>query len=328
MRILVKILIILTVFKMILIAFQLPFDLRILFRMFSVWLHQNCLSSLSHLSHVADAHASAKALVCGHEIENLNVRHLFTSTGLIHLLVVSGSHLIIFKKILEFFLTQIQSVTKKLTPNTNSMLVFSLLFVYVLMCLMNPPVTRSYIGLFIAFVADRWKFRWPPTTQHFLTSSISLWINPFWISSLSFQMSWLASLALNLSQEIFQDTAEENKFKMYWQQSLIRTFFIYFSFVFLFCYFGFPHPLVPLYSIILTPILEIFLFPLALLAAFGSYFSFLYLNLFSGIIKLLNILEIDKPSGFFLTHTSVANANLFLISAFLYLLIFFRKKST
>ena len=332
MRTLVKLLVILLVFKLILIALSLPFDLRNLLQSTSTKLHQLCLNSLAHLAPSTEAHATAQALVCGHEIENLDVRSLFASTGLIHLLVVSGSHLIIIKNILEFFLSKIQLITPRISNKSTTFIVFTLLFLYVLMCLMNPPVTRSYIGLLVAIAAEKWKFRWPPTTQQFFTSAVSIFINPYWLVSLSFQMSWLASLALNTSEKIFENphSADQDNFafQKYWQQAMLRTFLIYTLFIFLFCFFGFPHPLVPFYSIVLSPILELVLFPLAFAATLGTWFSFLYLNLFSCLTYLLNLLETSRPYGIFLTHSTVTTANLVLISVMLGFLIFLRKKST
>ena len=197
------------IFKTVLIGFGFPFDLRLILKPSSDFLHGLCLEQTSHFNHSVEA---ASALVCGHQIESVNLQSIFASTGLIHLLVVSGSHLLVLDQGLSFF---------RLKPA----LKLSLLFLFVLVCEMNPPIMRSFIALVVAEFIKSKKWVWSSNFKQWFTSILCLLINPMWIFSLSFQMSWMASLCIDIASHSFA----EEKIK----KSLFRVFLIYFSFVFI-----------------------------------------------------------------------------------------------
>lgn len=309
----------------------------------SLQMHNACLKSLNQLKTLelsatkkSEAHSAAQALVCGYEIEDLSLKNLFTKTGLIHLLVVSGSHLLLMKILLDwcfgFVLNQLSKWLPHIKESHSIAPVLFCLFLYVLMCLMNPPVVRSFISILIMTSVAKMNLRWAPTSQQYLTSLVALFINPAWLISLSFQMSWLASLALDLAS-IKRDRTDEaldlpGQFQRGFRMAATKTMYIYLSFTFLFCYFGFPHPFVPIYSLVLSPVLEVVLFPMALLSTLSELTARIYILAFDLLSTLLQVLEVQRYPHHFLEQKTVTYINHFMISFLLILLVAKKKAST
>lgn len=236
---------VLSLFFIFLIGSQLLFRFSVVteFLNFSFFLHQFCLNQIPKTT-ISEPPLSA--LVCGKNFERLSDMQLYTSTGLIHLFVVSGSHLIILQKILEKGLRFLQ---------LNSVLIlFVFLFIYCAMCTFNPPVLRSFIGLILSYALMQKHRYWPKHYILLLTGLFTLALNYNWISSLSLQMSWMAALALEIHAQKFKNTS-----------FLFRQILFYFLFCSSFMLLGFPQFSVVIVCIVLTPILEYILFPFALM---------------------------------------------------------------
>ena len=267
----------------------LPFDLRVLLQPSTVFLHQLCLDQTETFNNQSEA---AAALVCGHQIESLDLQTLFASSGLIHLLVVSGSHLLVMDKGFNFF---------RLKPA----LKLTLLFIFVLVCEMNAPIMRSFMAMLVAGFVKSKKWAWSASFNQWVTSFLCLVINPLWIFSLSFQMSWMASLCLDIASHSFT----EEKLK----QSLVRLFLIYFSFVFISCFLGFPSAWAPLLGLALSPVLELILFPSALLGCLIPPLSFVFDSLFSLLTHFICLFNPEKYFPFYLQRETSIYLNSFMI---------------
>ena len=210
----------------------------------SLFLHNLCLAQVPNSS---TTHATLSALVCGKNFERLSDTQIYSSTGLIHLFVVSGSHLILIQK----FLTKISRFFTKKLPVT---LLLLFLLTYAAMCLFNPPVTRSFIFLFISIVLYQKHQYWPKHYLLLITGLFTLCLNYQWITSLSLQMSWLAALVLEIYTE---------KFKSY--SFFFRQILFYSLFIVCFMGLGFPQFSTIVLCVLLTPLLEYILFPFAIL---------------------------------------------------------------
>lgn len=291
----------LVIFKGTLSLFETPLDLRQMIKPTSDFMHQLCVRQTSGFKEHSEA---AAALVCGHQIESIELQSLFASSGLIHLLVVSGSHLLVISK--AFDRLQIKKSIKII-----------LLFAFVLICEINAPITRSFIALLVADFVHSKKWTWSPSFKQWVTSLICLTINPLWITSLSFQMSWMASLCLEIA-----DCHHVDK-KIH--QFLLQTFLIYFAFFFIFGFLGFPSLWSPFFGLALTPVLELVLFPLAFIGCLVPQSSVLFESVFSLMISTVEFFNPEKNFLLYFDRSFVITMNNFMIVLLLTFLLKVKK---
>ncbi|MCM2353685.1 MAG: ComEC/Rec2 family competence protein [Pseudobdellovibrio sp.] len=228
--------------------------------------HVSCLKSApENVRSVESLHA----LVCGKNFSDVKQSNLLIASGLIHLFVVSGSHLKILHKIVFYLLcNKYFSLTKFL-----QLTIFSLLFFYCAICKFNPPIFRSFIALVLLAVLTKYKLRWRTEQLILISGLICLGLSPQWINSLSFQMSWIASLTLAVINFFFVKSS-----------ALFKNSLFYVNYLTTFNFIGIPHPLSIGVSTLLTKFLEYVLFPLAL-----AVYLFPFLGkLFDVFIFILN----------------------------------------
>jgi len=185
-----------------------------------------------------------KALVCAENFSNLQDSNLYISSGLIHLFVVSGAHLLFIEKSLQNF-----NGGRKIAFG----FIFTVLFAYSLMCAMNPPVTRCLISIALSHYLFQKNIRWPPHFYVFCSGIITLIINPLWVDSLSLQMSWLAAFTVSYASDVFKHSA------------FLRQFIFFFLLYPAVMWFQIVSPGIILANVFLGPALEFILFPAALL---------------------------------------------------------------
>ncbi len=255
----------------------------------------NDLSLLTHFFHfhclqrivtTSGAASEMKALVCGENFSKASDSEIFVASGLIHLFVVSGAHLIVLEKI----------VTSRfvLGSTFSKSSLFVLLFIYALACEMNPPVTRSLVSMIFTFLTMNRKIYWTDNFKILLIGLLTLCLNTEWLNSISLQLSWLAALAVSMNRLYFI------------QAGLLLKQFIFFIILWpVLIFFQTPSPAILLSNLMLTPFLEFILFPLGLLTWLFPFLS----NLFDQIIYLLKhilqLLEFKLNAQSALTQTSV-----------------------
>lgn len=210
-----------------------------------------------------------KALVCAQNFSNLNESQFYISSGLIHLFVVSGAHLIIIEKLL-------------IKLSFNRTLIFIILVIYSFACGLNAPVTRCLIAYSLNLYLTHKKIYWPPHLRLLIIGSMTLSFNYNWINSLSLQMSWIAAFLVVLVTHFYKE------YSVFFKQSL---FFITLlpSVVF----FQIPSPVVIIINMILTPILEFILFPLGLMVLMFNFLNPLFEFLIYIFKTLLQAFELD-----------------------------------
>ncbi len=234
-------------------------------------LHSACVEAAS--DHVR-SFESLQALVCGKNFSDPAQSNLLIASGLIHLFVVSASHLMILRKIILYLLC-------------NKVATFSLLFLYCGVCNFNPPIMRSFIALLILAVIEKINLKWKTENLVLVSGLICLILSPAWINSLSLQMSWIAALTLSVISYFF---AKANSF--------FKNSIFYFQYLATFNFIGIPQPASIGVSTVFTKFLEYVLFPLAL-AVFlfpflGSIFDFLIVSL-NMILSKLELTVIFRP---------------------------------
>ncbi len=139
-----------------------------------------------------------EALVIGEQgFVSQDIRKAFASTGIIHIIVVSGLHLAIISHIFYLFFKLLLSRLRYLCLHTNIpklSLIFTIFpaFAFVLISGANLPVIRSFIMItvyIVLFVLNRNKARW---NALFLSALIILLVEPYALYSVSFQLSFLS----------------------------------------------------------------------------------------------------------------------------------------
>lgn len=203
-----------------------------------------------------------EALVCGVNLEPSEILQLLKLSGLIHLFVVSGSHLIFLEKVLLY--------------RCPTLLRLAALTFFSFFSGLGAPVVRSYISLYLPFVFNRWG--WRSSFRIWMAGVLSLSFNPTWIASLSLQLSWACALGLNMPA--------------FWKlpRSLCRSFWI-FLFLYPLLWASPKSYLSPLCNWLLAPIIGLLLFPLSILAIVFHRLTFVGDLAFSIFNKLLLSLE-------------------------------------
>jgi ComEC/Rec2-related protein len=245
------------------------FSVHSLFHPLILFFHQSCLSRLPSQS---SALPELQALVCGQNFSDPKSSQIYIATGLIHLFVVSGAHLILLEGILDFFKIYSKSIPR--------FLILTALFIYVLACDFNPPIVRSFLSMLASIVLFQNKLRWPISYKIFLTGMLTLCIDPTWASSVSLQLSWVAGLIVSLNSLYF------SKSGFFLKQSLFYIFLWPFL-IFL----SIPSPLVILVNLIFAPALEFILFPLGLAVWVAPFLHPLFDWTITALNQILKLLE-------------------------------------
>jgi predicted membrane metal-binding protein len=214
------------------------------FTFLSTRAHQFCLNLLPANPQTEPA---LQALVCGHNFESLETSQLYLSSGLIHLFVVSGSHLILAEKVLG-------SVFKIWPLKYSSTLIICCLFMFCIVCELNPPVVRSFLGICLGLYLARKHRHWPRDYTILITGLLCVSLKPEWTMSLGLQMSWLAALAIHINERLLSS-----------RPKLLHQLTFYILFIFSFSCLGFPAFTALLTCYFFSPVLEFILLPLAFL---------------------------------------------------------------
>ena len=189
---------------------------------------------------------------------------IFLASGLIHLFVCSGAHLIFLEQLLLPLLPK----TKKIT----TFLVIILLFIYALACRLNPAITRALIAIIFTLYLRQQRLYWPENFKIFVVGLLTLIFNPLWIGSFGLQLTWAAAIVVSANRNYFRK----------WQSVTKQLLFFIVLWPFLLLL-EIPTPAMIVVHLFLTPALSFFLFPLGLLTWF---FPFL-IGFFEQIIWVL-----------------------------------------
>lgn len=196
----------------------------------NMWLHDFCLNHAPS----SPWQLYYQSLVCGAPFPANNFAVGLKRSGLIHLMVVSGGHLLLIENLFQRCLFQ-----KRLR-----VLVYAALFIYVLMTKGQPPAVRAFFAILISDLNKSLKLYWPQHHQVLTAGLLCLSLFPNWFSSLSFLLSWLASLGLSLTTNSLKSAL---------------VFIIMFPAL---LPLQAPHPLSVLCNMIIAPLINLLLFPL------------------------------------------------------------------
>ncbi len=228
-------------------------------------LHQICVRACP----TGDQAEFYRAIVCGSKLESYELRSDFAQIGLIHLLVVSGSHLVVLE-----VLTRV-SILKRVSPAFRSAASLSILFVFTLMTLASPPVLRAFLNLILKDLNARYLLNWSRLQTTTIAGFLTL---PFcrdaW-SLCSLFLSWLAALALvplsddrHKTKGASRETEASHLMRVSTKlrETVLVNTKVYLALVFPLALISVPHPATIPMNVLFGPLLGLVLFPLSLIA--------------------------------------------------------------
>ena len=223
--------------------------------------------------------AELKALVCAENFSTLNESQLYISSGLIHLFVVSGAHLLLIERLLR-------------KSKLNSTTIFITLVLYTFACNLGAPVVRCLLAFGLNFFLVSKNIRWPTHFRLLIIGLATLCFNFNWINSISLQMSWLAAFLVLLGENFFKSRSA------FFKQSL---FFV--TLLPTIMYFQIPGAGTILLNILFAPVLEFILFPLGIFTWFFGPAHRLFdlaIQVFKSVLTYLELdfqIQLAEPSA-------------------------------
>ncbi len=198
--------------------------------------------------HLSSTRDSLRSFFCGLPLDHLEHKLLLIDSGLLHVFVVSGSHILALDQLLIFF-----RVSRGFR--------YLLLGLYSLVTGFEPPVVRALLFLCLRECTNLgWAIGTLPRVV--ISWLLTLLWFPQWLHSQSLLMSVWASFGIQLFllHNYEQTAPQKEKFLWLWRLSLWMYLFMIPVFPS-----GVSHPLSILYNALVTPLLTILMLILALL---------------------------------------------------------------
>ena len=136
-----------------------------------------------------DAAGLAYAMIFGDKSDISMIYEDFRSSGLAHLLAVSGLHVGFFTLLLMFVakLLRLKNLPKFIFVTT-------ILFLYTWICGFSPSILRAFIMSTVAMLATIRGKQYDGLNSLAISAIIILFINPFYLLDLGFQLSYISVL--------------------------------------------------------------------------------------------------------------------------------------
>lgn len=166
----------------------MPLDLLKTLASLANLFHHHCLTWIPQSSSYAGLYG---AMVCGAALQDAGLESKLRQTALIHLIVVSGAHLVLIEQTLLY-------VERHL--NLPRWAIDILLWGYGFVTLLNPPIMRALLQRSLQRLSRRWELHWPSSTVIVASGAFGLLLFPAWWTSLSFQLSLMASMGLEYAR--------------------------------------------------------------------------------------------------------------------------------
>ncbi len=227
-------------------------------------LHQICISACPRTAHAP----FIAAIVCGerfqHGTEAANYKIAFVKMGLIHLLVVSGSHLICLEHIAKKFGSQ----TSRRSVKTS--VIFFVLAIFTLMTGASPPVLRAFLQWTLSRLATREGWNWTRAQLISVSGFLTMIVCSDRLSLSSLFLSWIAALAIGfLTNRITESFWQKLKSAIYVNAS------IYLALIPALLPIGVPSLWSLVCNVIFAPMMSLVLFPVSLAGFTFSGFAWL-----------------------------------------------------
>ena len=228
----------------------------------------------------------------------------FKQIGVAHLLAISGMHIAIFVKILQFIL-------KIINEHFENIIILSFLLFYAFIVGFTASVMRTFLCFVISKLCRRTNINISSLKILFLSFFLQIIINPFAIYNVGFQFSYLTSLGIIISKKF-----HTNK---YWRDIIIITLFATLFTLPVNINLNYEINLLTLVAnFMMVPLISFIIYPLSLLT---FIFPFL-LRIYSFITYIMEkIIIIISNIHFFTINIPKINC-FFIIFYYLFLLLF------
>lgn len=248
-------------------------DLHIHLAPISNYLQNICFAAVANSPH-SDLQ---KALVCGINLpQNSAWQKTLIQTGLIHLVVVSGSHFIVLLLSLEWLAGKfrIQQKAFKFTS-------WIVLLLYALTTGLQAPAIRALFGL--ALTDFSYFFRLNLSRLHILIYSVLL--------SLAFAPAWYASLSLILSATATLALLAHPHAKIFTKQCLVFLLLLP-----ALASLQTAHPIHIVSNLVLGPLLSLILLPVAVITLLIPPLLLIFTSMAEGTLWVLQVISPLAPS--------------------------------
>lgn len=284
----------------------LNIDLLLLLTELSQPFHEVCAHWIPRESPYSHLYA---AMICGAPLNNPTHEQNFRAVGLIHLMVVSGAHLLLIEALLRKIIPQNWKRLK-----SGQWLLGLLLLIYCLMARGQPPVVRALVQMALRPINHGFKLFWSTDQIIFVSGTVCLLLFPQWWNSLSLQLSWGASLALSL---VARDRL---------QQSTV----VFMGLIPLLLPLGCPSPLTVLCNWLFAPWLSAILFPGCLLTALFPLLTPLMDVLWQLTLRTITLLgnHFPEPTMPVQVHVALLWAYIFAAHGMIYLFHLRRRRNS
>ena len=215
-----------------------------------------------------------------------NILESYRQNGISHLFSISGMHISLFASIILYVLKRISY-----SNYYNYIMVILFLTIYTLLVGSSPSVIRSLI-MYILFSLNKvLNLKIKNIDIMCLVLIIMLLINPYYLYNISFQYSYLISFTLVLFSYKLKNI--RNNFK-----KSIYISFISFIISFPICIYNFyqVNILSIFLNLIVIPLVNIFIFPLALISFLIPYMSYI-LSIFTNILQNISLIIYNNNLG-------------------------------
>jgi predicted membrane metal-binding protein len=227
--------------------------------------HKICTSRFLN-SEQKEFHA---AIICGANLESVETYESFRRTGLIHLIVVSGTHLVWIEIALRLFLARFPR---------GKWLSVGLLILFAVAARLQPPIVRAGLSMALTSANRRWSLGWTPLHRALFAGVLTLFLFPKWLGSTSLLLSWSAALVLSLDDERNRDP---------WRKQIT----IYLVMFVLLLPLAAPHPLTIVFNVLVAPLVAGLLFPLSVIVFVLPFSAVLLDPLLAWALWLLELLS-------------------------------------
>lgn len=206
-----------------------------------------------------------QALIFGDRNEmSQSVEDSFQQFGLIHLLAISGSHVVLIVAISFFIFVRIG-----ITRERAFLLLFMILPFYIIMTGASPSVVRACLVSMLVLLSIPFRRKFPPLDALSIVFLLMMMKNPYYITDIGFQLSFLVSFSLIVSSSVII-----SRYENYWLQLIIVTTIAQLSSLPLVLFYNFEISLLSLpFNIIFVPLVSIIILPISFFAYIFSYIS-------------------------------------------------------
>jgi competence protein ComEC len=137
-----------------------------------------------------------QAMIVGDEVNmDSETRQAYAETGIIHIVAISGSHITIFFFLISFLLGWIKN---KRFQWLKYLLAIPLIWLYVVIAGAPPSAVRAALMFSLLGIGFALQKQHNSLNQLFATAFCLLLVQPYWLFSVGFQLSFLAVLSIVL----------------------------------------------------------------------------------------------------------------------------------